>query len=946
MRKHLTITLALFFVIASISFAQVQTGNIYGTVVDENNLPVPGVTVTLLSDQVGKIATITTAKGVFRFLSLPPGKYSIIAELAAFSTVKRKNITVSVGSNVTLKIKMVPKTLKEEIVVKATPPVIDTRKTTTATNLTSEELQALPTARDPFVIMELTPGVVMDRENVGGSETGQQSNFVSRGVGRMGANWNMDGVNVTDQISVGAAPQYYDFDSFEEIQIQTAANDISAFSAGVQINFVTKRGSNKFFGGGRTYITSEKFQSENMTSELEEAGLEQGNKINYIGDYGLNIGGPIKKDKIWFWIGGAYQDIRKYLITGDLQKQVLRNFETKINLSLGKHRIETFFNWSNKTVNGRQSHSPLDAWESRYNQTGPHPFFKLQDEITASDTLFLSTKASYFGGGFKLEPIGPIGGIAIYDRALDRYLGTYRMSDYQRPQYFAQFQGNYYKENIFGADHEFKFGVEYKYSPGRRTRIYYSQRLYYKDYEAHIPYRAYFYRNSDYDYVLYRLGTFFQDTISFKKLTIIAGMRLDRQSGWVNELKVDGTHVDWAGEYNLPAVTVPKTDLNFAWNTFQPRFGLIYDISGNGKMLFKFNIGLYSEHMSSDFLYNLASTYGYGYTYWNDANGDGAVQPDEIGKIKLKDYFKILSPDKLYDKDLSSPRLLEITTGLEKEIFENFSAGANIIYRKHYNSYWTLYYINDNGTLRLPQPDDWVIGGYIPEQYGGYAWWELRDGLERSTQTWMTNRPDYYTRYLAFEIRFKKRPTASSKLMLDGSFTYQDWRRFYPTTASYNDPTGHKPVDLYDGKYAGYISSSSGASNASMNPRWMTKIGFVYQFPYNINFGGTFIVRDGYILPKHYVDMSVTRNGIDDNPSVMIAEYGTYRLPTFYMLNLRIERMFRVKNAKLYLTLDGFNIFNANTILAEEYQVTAKNYGAPLQIMNPRIFRLGIRFKF
>jgi len=64
------------------------------------------------------------------------------------------------------------------------------------------------------------------------------------------------------------------------------------------------------------------------------------------------------------------------------------------------------------------------------------------------------------------------------------------------------------------------------------------------------------------------------------------------------------------------------------------------------------------------------------------------------------------------------------------------------------------------------------------------------------------------------------------------------------------------------------------------------------------------------------------------------------------MLNLRIERMFRVKNAKLYLTLDGFNIFNANTILAEEYQVTAKNYGAPLQIMNPRIFRLGIRFKF
>ncbi len=947
MVKKGVLTLTLFVFFSLMIFPQVRTGNIYGKVVDEKGNPLPGVTVTLTSELTAPMTTITTEKGIFRFLSLSPGKYHVKAELTGFATILRKNLVVEVGKNLTITLKMVPETLKEEIIVEAAPPVIDTKKTTVATNLSREELQSLPTARDPWVILELAPGVAMDRQNVGGSESGQQSNFVARGVGRSGTNWNVDGVNITDQISTGASPQYYDFDSFEEIQIQTASNDITAFSGGVQINFVTKRGSNLFRGGGRTYYTSEKFQSDNTPPGMEEEDLTA-NKVKAIGDYGFNIGGPIIKDKVWFWLGGAYTKIDRYLITGEVQATNLYSFESKLNFSLGKHRIETFLNWTDKRVDGRLSYGPLDAWESRYKQSSPHPFWKFQDEIVVNENLFLSLKASYFAGGFKLEPIGPVGGIAIYDRKYDRYLGTYRMSDYDRPQYFGQIYGIYYKENLFGADHEIKFGTEYKYTPGRRTRIYYSQRLYYTDYEAGITKYAYIYRNSDYDYVLWRWGTFLQDTITLNKLTIIAGIRLDLQSGWANELTVDGTHVDWAGDYNLPPVHIPKTHLNFTWKTPSPRLGIIYDVSGDGKTLLKGNFAIYGTHISSYFTYYLASTYGYVQFYWTDYNQDGVVQSNEVRHRRTRDYATVVDPNELYDPNLKSPLTMEITGGIEKEIFENFGVALNLIYRKNYRDYWTIFkIIDEEGNIRLPQPDDWVIGGYIPEEYGGYPWYEYKDGIDESTIPYTYQRPDFYTRYLALEVTFRKRPSANSPLMLTGSFTWQDWRRYYPTRASYNDPTNHEPVDMLDGKYAGYTVSSSGATHASINPRWLAKIGFVYQFPYNINFGGTLVARDGYILPTYYTDYSRRRNGVDDYATVYIKPYGEDRLPTFYLLNLRLEKKFELKNrVKLYLTIDGFNIFNANTTLDQEYQVNNVLYGTPYQILNPRVFRFGIRFTF
>src|SRR5260221_442559 len=93
---------------------------------------------------------------------------------------------------------------------------IEPRRQTIATNVTLQELQNIPSARDPWVVLQTVPGVVIDRVNVGGSESGQQSNYIAKGAGTGDNTWYMDGIPITDMSALGSSPSYYDFDMFQE----------------------------------------------------------------------------------------------------------------------------------------------------------------------------------------------------------------------------------------------------------------------------------------------------------------------------------------------------------------------------------------------------------------------------------------------------------------------------------------------------------------------------------------------------------------------------------------------------------------------------------------------------------------------------------------------------------------------------------------------------------
>jgi len=227
LRKYLTI-LCVLLLAASLT-AQVRTGNVYGRVTDADANPLPGVTVTLMGSLTAPLTSISSAEGRFRFLSLPPASdYSVKAELEGFKTEVRENIIVVVNSNVEINLTMELSTLEEQITVMAVTPVVDTKKTSVGANVTQDIMQSLPTARDPWVILAMTPSIMVDRENIGGSESGQQTGYTARGSTSGAQNvWAMDGMVITDPSAIGASPSYYDFDAFEEMNIQVCGADVT-----------------------------------------------------------------------------------------------------------------------------------------------------------------------------------------------------------------------------------------------------------------------------------------------------------------------------------------------------------------------------------------------------------------------------------------------------------------------------------------------------------------------------------------------------------------------------------------------------------------------------------------------------------------------------------------------------------------------------------------------
>jgi hypothetical protein len=292
----------LVTLVAFSAFAQVQSGNIFGRVVSNDGSVLPGVTVTLTGVGAPQV-TVTDEAGNFRFINLSPGTYTVKGELAGMGTATRAGVGVSIGQNASITITLNP-SVSQTITVTAEAPLLDVRKAGTGTTLTKLELEQVPTGRDPWVILQQTPGVLMDRINVGGNESGQQSSYVGKGSTTDQSTWNVDGVNITDVGALGSSPTYYDFDSFEEMQVTTGGTDVRIQTPGVQLNMVTKRGTNDLKGSGRFFTTKNSWQADPSIPSEASGYLARVNEIDNIDDYGLEAGGPVLRDQLWLW--GAY----------------------------------------------------------------------------------------------------------------------------------------------------------------------------------------------------------------------------------------------------------------------------------------------------------------------------------------------------------------------------------------------------------------------------------------------------------------------------------------------------------------------------------------------------------------------------------------------------------------------------------------------------------------
>ncbi len=262
MKRALVLALILFAGVVPGLLAQIAGGNIYGTVADESGAVLPGAAVTITSD-FGTRTSTTTSQGDFRFLNLERGRYKVSITLAGFTSVNRE-VNVVTGENANLSFALKVATVAETVTVTAETPLVDVKKRGTATTMTTEELQNVPNARDPWGVLKNVPGVLLDRVNIAGNENGQQANSAGKGATAADRTWNLDGMNVTDMSATGASPTYFDFGAFQEITVTTGGADLTMQTGGQGINLVTKRGTNKFHGSARYLIAHHKLSSNNV----------------------------------------------------------------------------------------------------------------------------------------------------------------------------------------------------------------------------------------------------------------------------------------------------------------------------------------------------------------------------------------------------------------------------------------------------------------------------------------------------------------------------------------------------------------------------------------------------------------------------------------------------------------------------------------------------------
>jgi hypothetical protein len=768
--RAIVLALVALFAATSLASAQQQTGEIFGKVTDGSGAVLPGVTVTLSGPVLLQpLTAITSETGTYQFPRLAIGTYTVKFDLAGFKSVVNQDIFVNVGFSAAVNAQMGISTVQETITVTGQSPIVDTRNTGTKQTFTNELLQSIPSARDPWVILQQTAGIAMDRENVGGNMSGQQSNYVSRGAATFNNKWALDGVDITDMAATGASPAYFDFDAFEEMTINTGGVDVTQQTGGVGINLVTKSGTDRFKGSSRYYRTNEKFESNNIDSGLRAQGATSGSPIQDIKDYGIEAGGPLKKGKAWIWgsfgkqnigvgvlgfykpeascqalktasvaLAASIDDINGCLMT-DLTVLQTTNLKGEVQLFKG-NKLSLFNSFAKKERNARgasdlnpiETTTPQGAVPSSFGKylwnTGPTPTYKFGDQWVVSDRLLLDVQYAHVGNnftlGFNKPELREVQPTIVISTGLNGRSGQEQV--FIRPVNQVNVNTSFFLPGKAGGDHAFKVGGYWKdakavsllHRGGFGTVRFPTQAD--RDTAGTCATAAALCQvdlirdgNSVFD--LLNVSLYAQDTFTRGRLTGMFGVRYDYNHDLALE---SGIAANPLGGPWLPAINFPGADPNVKFNDFSPRFGFTYDLIGDGKTIARANFSRYYGQVGTGGIsstINPVSATGLRYP-WVDLNGNKSAEANEItlsanplalvtGNWSAANPANVTSANSV-DPNLKNDVTDEAIIGIDREVGAGFAVSANYIWRKYGEFSW-----NDRVGITS---GDWVATAFTP----------------------------------------------------------------------------------------------------------------------------------------------------------------------------------------------------------------------------------------
>jgi hypothetical protein len=944
----------LLLLVPSLAGAQsvtATTGSINGKVTDGTGAVLPGVTVTVSSRSMQGVRTAVTGDdGTYRFPAVPPGEYKITYELSGFSTVVREGIRVTLGFTAAVNAELGVATLQETVTVSGESPVVDVSSTATSTNFDYERLAALPNARDFWSVLAAAPSLQVQRIDVGGSAAGTQTAYYAYDTKADQHRPMVEGIVNTE--GTNAAGWYYDYGSVEEVSVGTATHSAEMPTPGVLSQFISKSGGNAYHGRVYADYQDEGIQARNIddsTVALCPGGRLSGcgnltpsdlNRMTNYYDVNADIGGYLKKDKLWWYFSGREQNIQSLLPNFPVKafETGLRNLSGKATYALTtNNKLIGYAGGGRKSQPNRMDTFRIPATVARHESADStwqqlywgHTY-KGEWNSVVNDSLFFETRAGQFK--YTWPNFRYTEAPAYQDITTNLVSGGNRDGWFNIPER-NQWHGSlsYFKDN-WGGSHNFKIGGEllhetFTYIRGEGVDgIVPGDVLHYLSNGAPLEVDL-FQTPSTSENGLWTIGAYIQDTWRVtNRLTLNVGVRLDRYRSFLPEQQ--GPPV---GRFNAVQLSFPAQNNLFTWNEPAPRLGATFDLLGNGKSVVKVNWGRYWWNPGTAIAENVnENPPDWRRRHrWSDLNGDLRWQPGEEGQITQQFGG---AGSAILDPNLKDTFTDEFATWLEHELMPNFGLHAGYVYRRidnlralvNVNRPFDAY--NVPVTVIDPGPDG--IRGNGDDGAPISAFNLNAAALALPVTNIQTNLPGV-AEFHNFEISGTRRQTG--RWSLSGSFSMR-WNKdledvYFGSRIRATEPVT-TPNDL--------INTDNGRLNFTT---WSVKVNGSIDGPWKFRFTPALRHQSGQ--PYGRVVVASLNYG---SQQILAEPMNTRRQDNINVLDIRVERTITLPHAqRLSPFFDVYNLSNSNAASNITWN-SGSTFELPATIIGPRIMRFGVKY--
>ena len=949
----------LLLVSSTSGFAQSM---ISGRVLDTSGSVMPGVTVEAASPVlIEKVrSAVTDGQGRYTIIDLRPGTYTVTFTLPGFSTYRQDALALPASFTATVNAEMRVGALEEAVTVTGAAPIVDVQNTQRQVVLNRELMDAVPTSRSYSGLAALMPGVRMSNTDVGGNQQMEQIYMTVNGSRQTDTTVQVDGMNLNSLMNDGQVQAYFSDAAMAEVTYQTSGITADVSTGGVRINMIPKDGGNVFTGQAFVGGTDGRWQANNVTDELRARGLRSGSRVAKIQDFNFGLGGPIKRDKLWFFaswrriatdsvIPGSYFAKSGEVGTG-VEDQWIQNQMVRLTWQVnGKNKFSIYHDRYPKFKGHEVIAGAVAEWDTAAGRREPQHalYYTGQAKWTSTISNRMLVEAGY-STNVEYLYIGYQPGV---------------QKDRNSPEWFSQigksdlitlraYDGRVTPANgidpkahtatgimsYVTGSHSFKAGVNWTY--GDYVLEYDINGDLVQLYRSGVPdsVRVYSTPVRSNEYLDANLGMFVQDAWTLNRVTMNMGVRFERFVAQIKDQVAGAGRFAPERKYSAQA-GVPS------WFDVAPRLGVSYDVFGTGRTAIKATFGKYMAGQTTSFpaRYNPLALQSDTRT-WRDINGDNLAQDNEIGPSNNAAFglpVQTIRPDKNIKREYD----YEYTAQVQHEVVSGLSVNFGYFRRTTHN-------------MRLTQnlgwsPSDYTVVNVVSPLDGKVLpAYNLNPALRAKVDRLDINSPDRDLRnrtYGGVQTGFTARV---------GGFNF-----FGGWTLDRIVDTRCDAIESQANNFPASDFHFCDQGQLDMPFLHQFKLAGSYRMPWydiqlNVAFqsynGAPLLTRWNISPTTRYAASCVApcRPGELVIPNQTLATYvldlvapGQQYYERQNQLDVGIRKIFRVGKYQISGQVDLFNIVNSSYVKNQNITF-GSSLGTPLDILQPRTMRLAAQLKF